>query len=199
MVEARDVGRQLQKPRAISVGIEASFPRALGCRVSEGAHVSGAARRLADAFVARLGYAGGTVDEADLLARGCDFILSKRDGLTFSIVCIIDAESSDSPRFQVEKQAAKDILATCCDRYCGTLAGAQQPAVLVIVEVRASLRDDDLTRLRLYSNRFFDRNAIHAFVVDCSARRVVTATRFSFLGGLGWRRFLRRELAQQDD
>ena len=94
----------------------------------------------------------------------------------------------------MKKEAAKEILATCCDRYSGTLGGAKQPSVLVVVEVRRSIDEEDLGRLRGYSNRLIDSNAIHAFAVDCSAKRVVTATRCSWLSGLRWRRFLRGEI-----
>jgi hypothetical protein len=157
--------------------------------------MSGTARRLVESFVAKQGYVDGTVPEASSLANVCDFVLTKSDGMTFSIVCIVDAENQDSKKFEMNREPAKEILAACCNRYSGTLGGAQQPAVLVLVEVRRVVGQEDLDRLRGYSNRFFDRNAIHAFAVDCSAPKVVTATRFSWLAGLGWRRFLRREIA----
>ena len=157
--------------------------------------MSATADRLAQGFIAKQGYVAGTVDEATALIGACDFILTKHDGLSFSMVCIVDAAKDANRRFEFAKDAAKDILAACCDRYSGTVGGAKQPAALVIVEVRPSAAEDDVNRLRSYSNQFFDRNAIHAFVVDCSTKRVVTATRFSFLAGWGWRRFLRREMA----
>jgi hypothetical protein len=150
--------------------------------------------RIAEGFISTQGYVAGAVDEAMPLVSACDLILTKSDGMHFSIICIVDAEASESRRFEFGRESAKEILAACCDRYCGTLGGAKQPAVLVIIEVRRTRREEDGKRLREYSNRFFDRNAIHAFIVDCSTSTVVTPTRFSFLAGWGWRRFLRRQL-----
>lgn len=154
-----------------------------------------AANCLARAFVAKRGYVENAVDEAIPLVNACDVILTRADGMNFSIVCIVDAESTASKRFDFARGAAKEILAACCARYTGMLGGAKQPAVLVVVEVRSAIGEGDVSRLRGYSNRFFDRNAIHAFLVDRSAKSVVTATRYSFLAGWGWRSFLRREVA----
>jgi hypothetical protein len=157
--------------------------------------MSGTTRKLVRGFVATQGYSESTVEEAIPLGEACDFILTRSDGMNFSIVCLVDAEDRDLARFEMEKQKAKEILALCCERYSGTLGAARLPAALVVVEVRRSFGEDDFARLRRYSNRFFDSNVIHAFGVDCSTRKVVTATRFSWLAGLGWRRFLQRELA----
>lgn len=157
--------------------------------------MSDTAQRLARSLVAKRGYDEGAVDEARALAGACDFVLTRHDGMNFSIVCIVDAERDEGRLFGTESADAREILAACCARYSGSVRGARRPAVLVVVEVRASVREADLTRLRGYSNRFFDRNAIHAFAVDVSARRLTTATRFSWLAGIGWRRFLQREIA----
>ena len=153
------------------------------------------AEQLAQAFIAKRGYVPQTVSEAMPLTTACDAVLTRADGMNFSIICIVDAENAASKRFDVRKEVAKEILAACCDRYTGMVTGTKQPAVLVVIEVRAAVNEDDVNRLRGYSNRFFDRNVIHAFLVDRSAKTVVTATRFSFLAGWGWRRFLQREVA----
>jgi hypothetical protein len=157
--------------------------------------MSGTTQKLVRGFVAKQGYGESTVEEAIPLAEACDFILTRSDGMNFSIVCLVDAEDRDLRRFEMEKKRAKEILALCCERYSGALGGAKPPATLVIVEVRRSFGEEDFERLRRYSNRFLDTNAIHAFGVDCSTRKVVTATRYSWLAGLGWRRFLQREMA----
>ena len=151
--------------------------------------------RIAEGFVATQGYAARTLDEAMPLATTCDVVLTKLDGMNVSVLCLVDAESVEARRFDFDKAAAKEILAACGSRYGGTLVGSRLPASLVIVEVRRSSSEEDLTRLRRYSNRFFDTDAIHAFVVDTSMRRVITATRYSAIAGWGWRRFLRRTLA----
>lgn len=149
---------------------------------------------LARGFVETQGYEAGTVPEAEALATACETLLTRHDGLNFSIVCIVDAAARGGRGFDFDKASAKAILSTCAQRYSGTMQGAVMPATLVVVEVRRSARPQDLARLKAYSNRFFDQNAIHAFVVDTGAGKVVTATRFSWLGGIGWRRFLKREV-----
>jgi hypothetical protein len=157
--------------------------------------MSTTAERLAKAFIAKQRYVDKAVDEAAPLVNASDFVLTRADGMNFSIVCIVDAEGAASKRFDVGREVAKQILAACCDRYTGLLGGTKQPAVLVVVEVHSALGEGDVGRLRGYSNRFFDRNAIHGFLIDRSAKRVLTATRYSSLSGWGWGRFLRREMA----
>jgi len=154
------------------------------------------AERLIAGFVEERGYVVGAVPEAQALVGACDVVLTHSDGMTFSMVCVVDAEARPAKRFTLEREAAKRILAECCARYSGTMGGAKQPTTLVVVEVRQSALPEVLTRLRAYSNRTFDRNAIHGFVVDGATRQVVTATRFSWLAGWGWRRFLVRKVRE---
>lgn len=156
--------------------------------------MSTTAERLAQAFKEKRGFDEGTVPEAAPLRNACDITLTSSDGMHLFIVCIVDAESRESAQFGLPRDEVKEILAVCCERYCGALNGAKLPAILVVVEARRSIGRADTERLHAYSNRFFDSNAIHAFVVDGSKREVVTATRFSSLAGWGWRRFLRREI-----
>lgn len=147
--------------------------------------------RLAEAFKEKQGYVEGAVPEAIPLRDACDIILTKSDGMHFFVLCIVDAESRESAQFGLQRDEAKEILAVCGERYCGALGHA----ILVVIEARSSISRADMERLHGYSNRFVDTHVIHAFLVDCSERKVVTATRFSSLSGWGWRHFLRREIA----
>jgi hypothetical protein len=150
------------------------------------------AQRLAARVVDHLGYVESLVDEAAPFANASDIVLIKTDGLTFSVLCIVDAERDESKQFRMARAEAKEILAHCRDRHCGTIAGAKQPARLEIVEIRSSFRTSDLARLKAFSNRFFDTDSIGAFVVDTSEARAVTATRWSFWNGR--RGFLERQI-----
>lgn len=150
------------------------------------------ARRLAARIVDRLGYVERLVDEAAPFAEASDIVLAKNDGVTFSVLCMVDAERDDSKRFRMERAQAKQVLAHCRDRYCATLAGAKQPARLEIVELRSSLRAEDLKRLKVFSNHFFDTDLVSAFVVDTSKAKAFTATRWSFWNGR--RRFLETQM-----
>ena len=150
------------------------------------------APRLAARVIERLGFVESLVAEAMPFADASDIVLTKTDGLTFSVFCIVDAEQDASKQFRMVRAEAKAVLAICRDRHCGTLAGAKQPARLEIVELRRFPRAEDLDRLKGFSNRFFDTDSINAFVVDTSEAKVLTATRWSFWNGR--RGFLEREM-----
>ena len=147
--------------------------------------------QLAARISRHVGYVEGAVDEASDLTGACDVVLTRSDGQRFSVFCLVDAEKDEAKRFGLERVRVKEILALCRDRYCGTLTGAKEPAVLEIVEVRALVKPEDLTRLRAYPNRFIDVDAVHAYALDCALVKALTATKVVVLGR---RRFLEREM-----
>lgn len=149
-------------------------------------------RHLAARIAEKFRYVEGVVDEARDLAGACDVVLTRSDGRTFAVFCLVDAEVDEAKRFGLGRAAVKEILARCRDRHCGTITGAKEPATLEIVEVRRSVVPEDLARLRDYGNHLFDVDAVHAFAVDCSRATATTATRWSFWSGR--RRFLEREV-----
>jgi hypothetical protein len=140
----------------------------------------------------RLGYIEGFVNEAAPFADASDIVLVRTDGMSFSFLCIVDAEWDESNQFAMDRTEAKRVLALCRDRRRGAVAGTKPPARLEIVELRSSVRASDLKRLKAFSNRFFDIDSISAFLVHTSEARAVTATRWSFWNGR--RRFLEREM-----
>jgi hypothetical protein len=87
------------------------------------------ARYLANVLTAKYGFAAGTVPEAEKLASGgADFVLTRSDGLTFSAVCIVDAERDPSRRFSLTRGELIEIGKACRAKYSGRLSGAKMPA-----------------------------------------------------------------------
>jgi hypothetical protein len=147
-------------------------------------------RALEQALMATQNYEPGAVPQAKELFESADRVLCRVQGMNFSVLAIVDASEESERRFELPKERAKAMLAACTQHYSGTLKGAKMPSALVVVELRKGVTDADKTRLKAYSNSFFDQDAIHAFLVDTDTREVHTATRFSWLAGMGWRRFL---------
>jgi rhomboid protease GluP len=138
------------------------------------------ARYLAKVLVAKHGYREGTVPEAEGLARKSELVLTKADGITISLICIVDAERDPSRRFGLERGEVIAIAKACRDKYSGTVNGQKMPAIVEIIEVRSAVTEEDKQRLKPLRSRI--GAAVYAFAVDLSAA-TVTVNSWSFLSG----------------
>ena len=129
---------------------------------------------LAKVLAAKHGFSPGTVPEAGRLAGAADFVLTKLDGLTCSVVCIVDAERDPSRRFGLGRDELIAIGKTCRAKYSGTVNGAKMPAIIEIVEILSSVTDEDRERLKPLRSRL---GAVAlAYGVDLSTSTVTVTT-----------------------
>jgi rhomboid protease GluP len=146
---------------------------------------------LAKALIAKKGYRPGTVPEAHALFEHCDAVLTRADGLTLSIVAIVDRESDPSRRFGLTQEALEKI-GTECLRYTGRAGFRKLPVFIMVVEAgRAPEPEEEIARLApLKSRSPFSKVIISAFALDSSTQEVWTNTPLrgrwmrSFLQGL---------------
>jgi len=124
------------------------------------------------------GYAESVVPEAVKLSEGGNLVLTKADGMTISIVCIVDAESAPERRFALSQAEVVEIAKACRARYSGSVNRTKMPAVVEIVEVRQSVTPDDAQRLKPLRSRF--GSIVSAYAVDLS-QRTVTANAWSLV------------------
>ncbi|MGO9174376.1 MAG: rhomboid family intramembrane serine protease [Rhodomicrobium sp.] len=146
---------------------------------------------LARALIAKKGYRPGTVPEAHALFEHCDAVLTRADGLTLSIVAIVDRESDPSRRFGLTQEALEKI-GTDCLRYTGRAGYRKLPVFIAVIEAGAApVPEEEIARLALLKSRSaFSKVVISAFELDSSAQEVWTNTPLrgramrSFLQGL---------------
>ena len=79
-------------------------------------------------------YQPGTVPEAAALQEGCDLVLTRSDGLSLQIVCLVDREADPARQFGVSRDALERI-GTDCLKYSGTVSRTKLPVVIRIIEV----------------------------------------------------------------
>lgn len=79
-------------------------------------------------------YQPGTVPEATALQEGCDLVLTRSDGLSLQILCLVDREADPARQFGVSRDALERI-GTDCLKYCGTVNRTKIPVVIRIIEV----------------------------------------------------------------
>jgi rhomboid protease GluP len=157
----------------------------------------GFAIRLARHLVAGAGFRPGVVPEAAALEGAADFVLTGMDGLTFTIVCIVDRERDPAHEFGLPP-AQVEAIGTACAKYSGAVNGARMSAAIKIVEVgHAPPTAGQRARLAPFRRRaFFTHCVLSAWVLDTAAKTVWTTSPFGgrLAGGASDRAFLERLL-----
>ncbi|HEX6267808.1 MAG TPA: rhomboid family intramembrane serine protease, partial [Burkholderiales bacterium] len=149
---------------------------------------------LARNFIARKGYVAGTVPEAASLAAASDIVLTRSDGMSFGILCMIDREANPGKQFGMSREAVEEIGKACL-KYSGKVHGNQMPVTLQIMEVghtQAASMDQD--RLKAFKRRsMFSKVMMHAWIVAPNEGSVWT--NMAFNGRFGGRKFIEQLMA----
>jgi rhomboid protease GluP len=151
------------------------------------------ALRLARHLVAGAGFQPGVVPEAAALEGAADLVLTGMDGLTFTIVCIVDRERDPAREFGLAP-AQVEAIGTACAKYSGAVNGARMSAAIKVVEVGdAPPTAGQRARLAPFRRRaFFTHCVLSAWVLDTAAKTVWTTSPFG--GRFSDRAFLERLL-----
>jgi len=91
---------------------------------------------LAKYYIGRKGFSAGTVPEAAALAQACDIVLTRSDGVTLQIICIVDREANPQKAFGLSREALQQIGEQCL-KYTGKVSGTQMPVTFQIMEIAA--------------------------------------------------------------
>jgi rhomboid protease GluP len=151
---------------------------------------------LAGRMCAEKGYRPGTVPEAQALADAADLVLTKADGLAFTVVCIVDREARPERRFPLTLDAVVAVARGCVG-YTGKINGVKMPVTVHVWEVgRGAGGDDEWQRLRQLSRRLAgaDKVIVSAWAIDPAAAQVKSTIPFN--GLLAGRRHLERLLRE---
>lgn len=149
---------------------------------------------LAKALIAKKGYHAGTVPEAHELSARADAVLTLADGLTLSIVAIVDRQADPSRTFGLGKEEL-DKIGRACSPYTGRAGGKKLPVYITIIEVSAApVPLEETERLKLLKSRTaFSKVLISAFALNVSTQELWTNAP---LRGRAMRSFIKRLLAK---
>lgn len=137
---------------------------------------------LAKHYIAREGFEPGTVPEAQPLADACDIVLTRLDGFTIQVLCIVDRERDPSRTFALPVERVREI-GEQCRKYCGTVSGARMPMTILVVEVAAGPpAEEDRRRLSpLKRKSFLSKVVLMALHLDTRARTAWSGSALAFL------------------
>src|SRR5262245_38939124 len=94
------------------------------------------------------------------------------DGMTFTLICIVAAETDPSRKVVLGRNKVDGNGKPCRDQYCGTINGAKMPAQIEIIETRKQVSPEDIERLKPLRARL--GVVVMAYAVDL-ATSMVTA------------------------
>jgi rhomboid protease GluP len=126
---------------------------------------------LARSFCADQGYVLGTVAEAAPLVAASTIVLTKGDGINFSVLCLVDRERDPAASFGLAL-ADVALAGEACARYTGTVSGQKVPVQIQIWEVGHGA--PDMARLETLSRRWPGKAhvGVQAFGVDVDTGKV---------------------------
>lgn len=140
------------------------------------------ARYFAKYLIARRGYKAGAVPEILPLAKACDYILVKADGLTFSVTVIVDREAHPEKRFS-ETVANVRLMADNCVKYTGKVNRTRMQPFINIYEIGPHALDGEaIARLTPYAQQGRRRPVVSAWLLDTATQNAWTTRWFAGLG-----------------
>jgi rhomboid protease GluP len=137
---------------------------------------------MAKQFQAKKPYVLGTVPEASALTEASDIILTRSDGMTFIVMCLIDRESNPGKRFSLSPETVRDIGKRCL-KYAGKVNRTQMPVVIQILEIgNTPIVEADRQRLKAYKRQsIFSKVMVSAWILDTRSNAIWSN---SFVGNL---------------
>jgi hypothetical protein len=88
------------------------------------------ARYLAKYYFVHEGFTAAIPPEATALTEACDYVVCRRNGMTFEIVCFVDRGARPGARFGLSPDDTRNCL-----KYTRKMGVSQLPASIQVVEV----------------------------------------------------------------
>jgi rhomboid protease GluP len=85
-------------------------------------------------FIAKKGFELANIPELEKLHDVCEGVLTRSDGYSFEILCLVDREARPKAMFDLSADDVRDIGEACL-KYAGKLRGTQMPVFVGILEV----------------------------------------------------------------
>lgn len=152
---------------------------------------------LAKQFIAKKGFSAAFVPELAPLTAVCDSVLTFSDGMTFSILCLIDREAHPGKLFDVSLPDVQSIGEACL-KYAGKIRRTQMPVLIKIIEVGPG-SEDQQSRLAQFKRKSLTSKVVPtAMVVNTTSGEVWDSRKTLFSKGT-YVKFVEKLLANPRD
>jgi len=137
---------------------------------------------LAKQFIAKKGFSAAFVPELAPLTAVCDSVLTFSDGMTFSILCLIDGEAHPGKSFDLTISDVQAIGESCL-KYAAKVRRRQMPVFIKIIEIGRS-QGGQQQRLKQFKRKSLTSKVVpSAMAVDTRSEEVWDSGKRLFLRG----------------
>jgi rhomboid protease GluP len=120
---------------------------------------------LAKQFVAKMGFDVARVPEIARLYQLCEIVLTRSDGYTFGILCMVDREARPNATFSMGVEELRAIGQACL-KYAGKVHGRTLPVSIQVLEVGLTSPDQTARLQAIRRSSIFAKVVPSAMVVD---------------------------------
>ncbi len=126
---------------------------------------------LARQFLAKKGFEVARVPEVAALYRLCEIVLTRSDGYTFGILCMVDRDARPNATFPIDVEDLRAIGEACL-KYAGKVNGRTMPVSITVMEVGPGSPDQPRRLQAIKRSSVFAKVLPSAMVVDTAAGEV---------------------------
>jgi rhomboid protease GluP len=149
---------------------------------------------LARQFVAKKGFEVARIPEAKRLYEISEIVLTRSDGYTFGILCMVDREARPNATFRMSVDEL-EAIGEACLKYTARVNGQKLPVSITVMEVGPT-SPDQIRRLQAFKRAsLFAKVRPSAMAVDTSSSQVVWSNGGGLFSKGLYRNFVERILA----
>jgi rhomboid protease GluP len=127
---------------------------------------------LAKQFIAKKGFEVARIPEAKRLYEICEIVLTRSDGYTFGVLCMVDREARPNATFTMSVEEL-EAIGKACLKYAGTINGRKMPVSVVVLEVGPASADQSQRLQAFKRSSLFAKVLPSAMAVDTTSGQVV--------------------------
>jgi len=126
---------------------------------------------LAKQFIAKMGFDVARVPEVAALYQLCEVVLTRSDGYTFGILCMVDRDARPDAIFSMGVEDLRAI-GQACQKYAGKVNGRTLPVSIQVLEVGRGSPDQAARLQTIRRSSIFAKILPSAMIVDPVAGEV---------------------------
>jgi rhomboid protease GluP len=127
---------------------------------------------LAKQFIAKKGFEVAGIPEAQPLYQICEIVLTRSDGYSLGILCMVDREARPGASFRMSVDEF-EAIGQACLKYTGRVNGQKMPVSITVMEVGPT-SPEQIRRLQAFkSGSLFAKVRPSAMAVDTRSSQVV--------------------------
>jgi rhomboid protease GluP len=137
---------------------------------------------LARQFLAKKGFEVARVPEVASLYQLCEIVLTRSDGFSFGVLCMVDRDARPEATFPMPIEEL-EAIGQACLQYAGKVNGRTMPVSIHVIEVGPASADQAKRLQAIKRSSLFAKVIPSAMIVDTTSNKVWSNGGIGFLKG----------------